>query len=639
MLKKINWQPSDGISLEYAAELAVKSNLNTLVIAGPGAGKTELLAQRASYLLESNICEDPQKILAISFKVDAADNLQKRVEKRVGSEVAKRFESRTFDSFAKSIIDKFRLALPSEYQPSSEYNLIFNDGELKDIVKGFVTEQHPIHPNWQYEINFGTLFKRFTESPLPFYEGFDDLYSWIGLRLWNVMVKGKGSLQSSLTFPMIARLAEYILKVNPMITTALRTTYSHVFLDEFQDTTYIQYDLLKKAFLGSSTALTAVGDDKQRIMGWAGAMENSFKEFSSDFNSEVQQLILNYRSAPRLVEIQNVLSQSINTNSVKVRCSDKWKSEDGICEVWTFRDHLQEAKHISEFVRLKLKHLKPRDICILVKQQESIYAKQLIEGLNKMGIQSRVEKEFQDILSEEYVNLILDILKITQFKNAADSWQSVISLLTDIKGIDYNEEIEKLWKIELQLKNFTDELRAGMKNVSDDTAEAKTHITQLFDRIINFIGLENIKNFYVKYSTGNLLEKAREKAIEKMSESYLKHHEWEKAIQDFLGEFSIPIMTIHKSKGLEYDTVFFIGLEDDAFWSFRNQSESDIRAFFVALSRAKNEVYFTFCGSREIKKYGRIQTANQNRSNISSLYQMLVDAQVETKDFSLDNYY
>ncbi|MBT2639854.1 ATP-dependent helicase [Bacillus sp. ISL-39] len=633
MMKKINWQASGGISLEHAAELAVKSNRNTLVVAGPGAGKTELLAQRASYLLETKTCEEPRKILAISFKVDAADNLQKRVEKRVGSELAKRFESRTFDSFAKSILDRFRLALPSEYQPLSEYNLIFNDGELKDIVKGFVTEQHPTHPNWQYEINFGTLFKRFTESPLPFYEGFDDLYSWVGLRLWNVMVKGQGSFQSSLTFPMIARLAEYILKVNPMITTALRTTYSHVFLDEFQDTTYIQYDLLKKAFLGSSSVLTAVGDDKQRIMGWAGAMENSFKEFSADFDSETHHLIFNHRSAPRLVEIQNVLSQSINTNSVNVRCSDKWTSEDGICEVWTFRDHVREAKHISEFVKLKLEQSKPREICILVKQQESIYAKQIIEELSKLGIQSRVEKEFQDILSEDYVNLIVDILKITQLKSAADSWQSVISILIDLKGLDYNEEIENIWEIELQLEKFIQELKYVMKNVPNDIKEVKNYITDLFEKITHFIGLEKIKNFYVKYSTGNLLEKTREKAIEKMCESFLKHQEWEKAIQDFLGEFSIPIMTIHKSKGLEYDTVFFIGLEDDAFWSFRKQSESDIRAFFVALSRAKNEVYFTFCESREIKKFGRMQTANQNRANISFLYQMLVEAQVETKNY------
>lgn len=628
-MKEMNWKPSDGISLENEAEVAVKSNINTLVVAGPGAGKTELLAQRASYLLEADVCKGPQKILAISFKVDSADNLKRRVEKRVGKELAKRFESRTLDSFAKSILDRFRLALPPEYQPSSEYNLIFNDRELEDIVKEHITEQHPNYRNWQSEIDFSTFNKRFIEAPLPFYEGFDDLYSWVGLRLWNKMIKGNQSLNSSLTFPMIARLAEYLLRENPMIISALRNTYSHVFLDEFQDTTYTQYDLLKTAFLDSNTILTAVGDDKQRIMGWAGAMENAFKEFVSDFDAEIKQLTLNHRSAPRLVEIQNVLSQSIDSNSVNIKCSNEFSGESGICEIWTFKNHYQEAKYISNFISKKLEQVEPRDLCILVKQQEHIYAKKLIEELNNLGIQSRVEKEFQEILSEEYVNLVIDILKIAQFEHTADSWQSVVNFIININGIDDNEEIEKVWKIEIELEDFIYNLREDLKEIFEDIAEVKTHITYLFDKITNFIGLKNIKKYYLKYSTGNLLEKTKRNAIEKLSQSFLKQQQWGKAIQDFLGEFSIPIMTIHKSKGLEYNTVFFIGLEDDAFWSFKNQSESDIRAFFVALSRAKNEVYFTFCERREIKKFGKMQVVLQNKSNISSLYKMLIDAQVD----------
>ena len=78
------WMPCDGVVLEDSANSAVRTNKNILVIAGPGAGKTELLAQKASYLFQTNICRDPQKILAISFKKDAADNLNKRVIKRCG---------------------------------------------------------------------------------------------------------------------------------------------------------------------------------------------------------------------------------------------------------------------------------------------------------------------------------------------------------------------------------------------------------------------------------------------------------------------------------------------------------------------------------------------------------------------------
>jgi superfamily I DNA/RNA helicase len=90
-------------------------------------------------------------------------------------------------------------------------------------------------------------------------------------------------------------------------------------------------------------------------------------------------------------------------------------------------------------------------------------------------------------------------------------------------------------------------------------------------------------------------------------------------------------MTIHKSKGLEYDTVVFIGLEDGAFWSFKNQSEEDTCAFFVALSRAKRRVVFTFSETRnDHKGYSRMQ----QKLSINSLYRMLEESGVvETLDF------
>ena len=85
------------------------------------------------------------------------------------------------------------------------------------------------------------------------------------------------------------------------------------FLDEFQDTTHVQYDVVKTVFLGSDTVLTAVGDNKQQIMRWAMALENPFTMFQHDFNARRRPLVSNYRSSPELVRIQHeialVLSQ------------------------------------------------------------------------------------------------------------------------------------------------------------------------------------------------------------------------------------------------------------------------------------------------------------------------------------------
>ena len=112
MVKSDDWFPKGVIKLEDAALEVVKDVTNCLVIAGPGAGKTELLAQKLDYLFSTNKCISPKKILALSFKTDAAANLKDRVTKRYGDEYASRFTSLTYSAFDKRILDQFRDVLP-----------------------------------------------------------------------------------------------------------------------------------------------------------------------------------------------------------------------------------------------------------------------------------------------------------------------------------------------------------------------------------------------------------------------------------------------------------------------------------------------------------------------------------------------
>src|SRR4051812_22038027 len=95
-----DWKPTPGVTLEGTALEVVKSNSSLSIVAGPGAGKTELLAQRAVYLLDTGECPPPRRILAIAFKVDAARNLQGRVEQRCRPGTSRRFESLTLHGFA-----------------------------------------------------------------------------------------------------------------------------------------------------------------------------------------------------------------------------------------------------------------------------------------------------------------------------------------------------------------------------------------------------------------------------------------------------------------------------------------------------------------------------------------------------------
>ena len=125
------WTPAGGIELEPRVDLVVRSSANAVVIAGPGAGKTELLAQRACYLLQTGICPPPRRILAISFKRDAARNLGDRVARRCAPELARRFDSLTFDAFAKNLLDRFGRALPEQWRPSEDYAIDFEIKERK----------------------------------------------------------------------------------------------------------------------------------------------------------------------------------------------------------------------------------------------------------------------------------------------------------------------------------------------------------------------------------------------------------------------------------------------------------------------------------------------------------------------------
>ncbi|WP_251561350.1 UvrD-helicase domain-containing protein [Paenibacillus pasadenensis] len=624
-VKPREWMPAHGIMLEYAADRVVKSVENTMVVAGPGAGKTELLAQRASYLLQTGICAPPQKILAISFKVDAAANLAERVRKRCGNELCQRFESRTYDSFAKHLLDHFRNSIEEMYRPVQDYEIVTDKIELKKLVVPHYKEQYPVH-----KLRYDTLMEYLGKErlPMPSTYNVNDVYSLLANDLWGLMPKGSKGFPATLTFSMITRLVEYLTRTNTMIKNALKVTYSHLFLDEFQDTTNVQYDMLKQIFQHSKTVITAVGDDKQRIMGWAGALPNAFQEFKNDFSSKEESLIKNHRSVPFLIDIQNYLARDLDPSSSIVEYPSimtDGKTPPGVCQIWKFKTHLQEADYLSRKIKewLEEKDMNPRDLCIIVKQQEDIYADQIISVLKSKGIIARVEKEFQDLLSEECITLLIHILTLVMSNRAPDSWQMVFDVLILLNS-NIADKSEDFYKYDSELTNFISKLKTDLPNLKNGR-ELEVYLKSIFD----FFGEDKYCAMFPKYRGGKYLNKKVKEFSSKLASSYRALKNWELALNDILGYNSIPIMTIHKSKGLEYHTVIFVGLEDAAFWNFVNNSEEDKRAFFVAFSRAKQRVLFTYSEKRIIKHYEEIVNRRQSSNNISVLYTNLLQAGAE----------
>lgn len=580
--KAEDWIPSDGFKLEDNALEAVKSDFNTLVVAGPGAGKTELLAQRACFLLETNTCKYPQKILAISFKRDAARNLKERVVERCGEEIARRFESLTFDAFAKQILDRFRNALSDGYKLKGEYDIFFNENQIIDYYKYFDKDFTNSHSKEK--------LLEFHHRTLPI-TGVHKA-TVLKKKVWNYLLNQDNS---QLNFKMIMRLSELIISVNPIIKNYLQKTYSFVFLDEFQDTTFIQYDFLNRCFPDGTSALTAVGDNKQRIMAWAGANPEIFDIFQDEYSAKYLPLIMNFRSAPNLVALQNYLVQHLMKKTETVTPSDKWGLDEGEASVWVYDNTNEEKEHLLKQVQtwISKDNLKPGDICILVKQQLSVYAGELIDYFNQNGIKARDESIIQDLITEDVIRYIINVLIYTCDKKASNSKSEIINFLGNINT---EFEDENLLILEQKFNEFVKGLKTKLKSkITIDLVKAIT------PDILEFADIDRVKAVYPSYRTPKYLDDLLCKLHNEISISLDGNATLKNALETLLGKDSLPVMTIHKSKGLEYHSVIFVGLEDNAFWSYERQPDEDKCAFFVALSRAMERVVITISKNRKNK--------------------------------------
>ena len=609
LVDKEMWIPVDGMILEENALEVVKSNNNMLVIAGPGAGKSELLAQRACYLLQTDECKEPRRILAVSFKKDAAVNIKDRVVKRCGSELASRFDSMTFDAFAKSLVDQFLNAIPIQYRPLRNYEII----DEKELVK--LLRENEVF-NYQYDYQYTKEIDKLVSDKLPFCDENNVK------KLWGYITNEDGDKKCYLTFRMINRLAEYLIRSNPMIKKVLNMTYSHIFLDEYQDTTYLQYDLLLSCFYDEDAVITAVGDDKQRIMVWAGALKDAFDRFIKDFNGNDTMLIMNHRSAPRLLKIQKTIYREFfykdSEIAFDIENNPKWSEDDGEAHLHLFNNDEEEAKVIAlEINNLIQKGYAHRDICILVKQTPDVYCKRIIECLAEYKILARNEVIYQDMLKEDLVLTLNNFIKILINEKSPNEWADIWELMFELNE-DKLKDLYDINEFEKEIKYKIIKLKELLLGILD-----RESFNNFIYELLKFIDIDKYKGKYNQYKNENTFKYYIYKYCELLWNEYENCKEWNIALNNFKGENSIPIMTIHKSKGLEYDEVFFIGLEDGAFWNFKKQKNEDFCAFFVALSRAKKRVDFTFSSNRSSTKYSK-----QFSENIKEFYKILEDSNV-----------
>lgn len=522
-MPSVEWVPADGLQLEpNALEAARETRRSVALTAGPGAGKTEMLAQRADFLLRTGACRYPQRILAISFKVDASVNLRERVRRRCGSDLASRFDSHTFHAFAKRLIDRFRPVLTGTDALNPDYTIA--DRRIQHTT-----------------VEFGDL--------VP--------------------------------------LAVSILRANDLVRTAVRQTYSQVFLDEFQDCTLDQYELIHTAFHGTGILLTAVGDTKQRIMGWAGALEGIFKRFSADFNARPLNLYQNFRSAPRLRRMQNAMVKVMDPSAAVP--DSQLAGEGGIVEVLSFNNETEEAvtlaEHIVEWIEIE--KVEPAQIAVLISRQLELYAQPLMRALAARGVPFRNEHELQDLAAEPAAQLIVDLFKVICGRREPDAYSRLTNfLLFTVLDQDLAYQRRDRWL------RLLDAAQAAWRR---DASATEGHLHQLIEPFLTLIGRPQLAGLSADYERGSRLEEVIAQTLARMAGLAATSGDILRALARFSSEDVVRLLTIHKSKGLEFDTVVILGVEKQTFWG---KPEDERAAYFVGISRAKRRLMLSVVSRR-----------------------------------------
>jgi superfamily I DNA/RNA helicase len=521
MISPERWRTADGLQLEPNALEAARERTRSLALtAGPGAGKTEMLAQRADFLLRTGECPYPRRILAISFKVDAAKNLKERVRKRCGADLASRLDSHTFHAFAKRLIDRFRPVLTGTDALDPDYTI-------------------------------GT--QRITRKQIEFAD--------------------------------LVPFALQVLAKSAVARNAVRQTYSHVFLDEFQDCTKDQYQLINAAFIGTGALLTAVGDTKQKIMGFAGAMEGVFKALVADFKARPLNLYQNFRSDPRLRRMQNEMVKVMDPDAAVPDV--QLEGDVGTIGVLRFEDAKEEANEVAAMILGWLENgtYLPSQIAVLVSKQADLYTQHLVAQLQAMGIPCRSEQALQDLASEPIARLVVDYLNIVFGEREPDAYGRLLDFL-----LQESPDEEDAGRVLTQWHSRVQADRDSLVKLGTNSATAR----QMAVSLAKAVGRERLAALSADYEKGPRLKELFDQTLQRIDE-LAEEGGVRAALKRFADDSAIRIMTVHKSKGLEFDVVFVLAVEKELYWG---KPDEERAAYFVAISRAKHQLYLTVADQR-----------------------------------------
>ncbi len=588
--------------LNKEQEKAVKHTSGpALVLAGAGSGKTRVITYRIAYLLEHENAK-PYNILAVTFTNKAADEMKERLYTLVSSSI-KGMWLGTFHSLCARLLREFavRTAYTKNfviYDTQDQHNLI------KNIMKDFrVNEKEAdLYYIHRYISNLkNRLVDEYEFKP----------YSYKTEIVKNVYEEYQRRLRenNAMDFDDLLFNLYILLDSDRKIREELNDRFRYKLVDEYQDTNVSQYEILKK-LSEKYKDIFVVGDDDQSIYGFRGAEINNILDFEDDFpDSKVYKLERNYRSTKRILEV----ASNVVKNNLYRKGKTLWTEQDEGEKIILFSSltEKEEASRLIGFLREELKKCNRKDILIAYRtnaQSRAIEDALLKENIPYViigGVKFYQRKEIKDILS--YVKFIV---------NKKDSISFFRILNTPRRGIGKatREKIEKkaregnisLWKASLSLAAEDSSIKEFVELIEE--LDKIKRVDELMAAIVEKTGYMETLKEKDSIESESRIENIQEllSAVFEFTENtgkfspeeYLIEVGLKTDIDSWNRSDSVNLMTLHNTKGLEFEVVFITGIGDGLLPHYRSIKEGNLeeerRLFYVGITRARKKLYLSY---------------------------------------------
>ena len=625
----------------------IHKNGPIMVIAGAGSGKTRVLTYRIAYLMEMGV--DPFSILSLTFTNKAAREMKSRISHIVGETASKSLWMGTFHSIFARI-----LRSESELLGYSSNFTIYDTQDSDRLIATIIKELKLDKDLYKYKnirnrisslknnlvtvkayLSNQELVQQDNESRRPM---FGKVYQTYVNRCFKA---------SAMDFDDLLLKTNELLNRFPEVLAKYQERFKYIHVDEYQDTNHSQY-LIVKALADKYENLCVVGDDAQSIYGFRGANIENILSFQKDYSdSTVYRLEQNYRSTKNIV---NAANSVINNNINKLEKEVWTENESGEkIEINQSITDSEEGRFVSSSIFENKNNLQLNNDAFAVLYRTNAQSRSIEDALRRKNIPYQVygglsfyqRKEIKDILA--YLRVIVNpndeesIKRIINFPTRGIGQTTLDKLLifANEKNISLYETLENLNSEEINInsgiKNKLNEFLLLIK--SFQLLNEKLNAFEIVEEVLKRIGIINVLK-----SEGTPESISRIENIEELINGIKDFIEGEEEVVDSKGTLSdfledvalaseldkdinesekkVSLMTIHLAKGLEFNHVYIVGLEEDLFPSplsstTRADLEEERRLFYVAITRAKKKVTITYAKTRY--RWGKLNDCEPSR--------------------------